>query len=823
MGNRQWKGDLMENFWQDIRYGVRMLLKSPGVSIVATIALALGIGANTAIFSVVNAVLLRPLPFASSEQLMTVWETDRQRGSNHSSVSYPNFADWQAQNHVFERMSSFHDADFMLTGRGDPARIKGAVVNADIFPLLGASPVIGRTFLPEEDQPGDQGRVVVLSQKFFQSRFNSDAGVLNQMIVLDGKPYTIVGVMPQTFQFPISNEPAELWTTVAEDGGDRDPITAQRGAHYMAVIGRLKPGVTREQAQAEMDTIAGRLEQQYPDSDAHRGARVIPALEDLIGDIRPALLIMLGAVACVLLIACANVANLLLARAMTRQREMAIRSALGASRWRVVRQLLTESILLSLTGGALGLLLAVWWSALLVSLDQKGLPRAVQVGLDARVLGFTFALSVLTGIVFGVVPALHASKSALAESLKDGRGSGEAARHNRVRGVLVVAELSIAVVLLIGAGLLIQSLWRLHRVDPGFNTQNVLAFDLSLPDIRYSTDKQNEFYRDLTKRIEALPGVRAASSVAPLPLSGNQFGVSFATEGRPVPKGDQPTADFYTMGLDYFKTMGIPLLQGRDFNDHDVHKAPGVVIVNQAFAQKFFPGENPLGKRIQPGISTYDDEPAGMREIIGVVGNVKQRSLSTEAKPAFYIPQAQTPFDSMTVVVKSNGDPHSVIGAVTNEVRSIDKDLPLFNVKTLDDYVADSVSTPRFNTTLLGIFAAVALVLTVVGLYGVMSYSVAQRTGEIGIRMALGAQTRDVLSLIVGQGVKLVLLGLAIGLIGAFALTRVVATLLFGVGTKDPITFAAVTMLLSVVALLACYIPARRATKVDPLVALRYE
>ena len=814
----------MENLLQDIRYGIRMLLKSPSVSIVATIALALGIGANTAIFSVVNAVLLKPLPFPDSNSLMSVFETDQQLGQIRGSYSYPNFFDLRSQNNSFERIACFHDADFILTGRGDPARLQGAVVSADLFPLLGVAPIAGRQFIVDEDKPGGTGRVAILSQQLFQSRFNGDNSIVNQQITLDGESFTVVGVMPKSFEFPIQNDPVDIWTTIAGDASGKSPITNQRGAHFLRLIGRLKPGVSQQQAQAEVNTIASRLQQQYPDTNTHKGILVESALKALVGDVRPTLLILLGAVACVLLIACANVANLLLARAMTRHKEMAIRAALGASRLRVVRQLLTESILLSIAGGSVGLLLAVWWSDLLVALGKDDIPRAVHVGLDWWVLGFTAAVSMLTGLIFGIVPALHSSRTILTESLKEGgRGSGEGARRNRTRGFLVVSELSIAVVLLVGAGLLIQSLWRLQKVDSGLRTENVLTFTLGLPESRYKTEQQARFFRDLNEKLKNIPGVESASSVLPLPLSGDRFGISFQIDGRPVAPKDEPSADFFVAETNYFRTMGIPVIKGREFNDHDVHGSAPVVIITEEFARQYFPNEDPVGKRIKPGISTFDDEKSSMREIVGVAGNVRNRSLNTAPKPAYYVPQSQVPFNEMVVVLKTTADPHSLVSAVNKEVSTLDKDLPLFGVKTMDEYVSASIAAPKFNTTLLSIFAAVALVLTIVGLYGVMSYSVAQRTNEIGIRLALGAQTGDVLKLVLKQGLLLVVIGLIIGLVGAFVLTKVMASLLFGVTTRDPLTFTAVAVLLPLVGLFACYIPALRAARVDPMDALRCE
>jgi putative ABC transport system permease protein len=525
-----------------------------------------------------------------------------------------------------------------------------------------------------------------------------------------------------------------------------------------------------------------------------------------------------------LLIACANVANLLLARATSRHKEMAIRAALGASRRRVIRQLLTESVLLSVVGGAVGLLLAVWWSDLLVALGKDDIPRALHVGIDWRVLGFTLGVSLLTGLIFGLAPAHHSARGELVEALKDGsRGTSDGGRRGGIRNLLVVSELAIAVVLLVVAGLLIQSLWRLRNVNSGLDPHNVLTFNVTLPEVKYNTDRQSQFFIDLKSRLETTPGVQTASTIYPLPLNGDRFVISFEIEGRPLAPKDHPSGEFFTTGVGYFRAMGIPIVKGRDFDDRDKHGSTPVVIVSETFARQIFPNEDPIGKRIKPGISSIENERSMMREIVGVVGDVHNQDLSTAPKPAYYVPQTQVPFNQLVAVVKTNAEPHSMISAVTKDVAAMDADVPLFGIKSMEEYLSASVAAPRFNTTLLSIFAGVALVLTIVGLYGVMSYSVVQRTNEIGIRLALGAQSRDVLIMIIKQGSKLIVLGLVIGLAVAFAATRVISSLLFGVTTKDPFTFVAAAVLLAIVALLACYVPAWRATKVDPLEALRYE
>jgi putative ABC transport system permease protein len=811
---------------QDLRFGLRVLVKNPSFTAVAVLTLALGIGANSAIFSVVNAVLLRPLPFLAPDQLVRVVSV-RLRENVPDNASYPDFADWRAQNHVFERMAAFHTDSFTLTGQGEAAHIPGAVVSADLFSLLSARPALGRTFLPEEDNLGavGGGLVVILSYRLWQERFGADPGIVGRTIELDNRSFTVVGVMPAGFQFPIQAEPIDFWTTVAVEfiaptGGQS--MAEQRGAHYLDVIARLKPHVSGAQAQAEMRTIVNALNKQYPEN-APRGTRIVPELDQLVGDVRPALLVLLAAVGCVLLIGCANVANLLVARAAARQKEMAVRGALGAGRGRIIRQLLTESLLLASVGGTLGTALALWGIHAVVGLVPEDIPRLADIHLDGSVLVFTILLSLLTGILFGLAPALQVSGPNVMESLKEGgRGLADSLHRSHMRSFLVVFDVAVAVVLLVGAGLLIQSFWHLQRVDPGFNPHRILTFKIDLPYTRYEGVHQTQFFQQAVMRLNRLPGVRSASLVLPLPLDGDEIDTSFDIEGRHAARADQPRTNYSWTEPGYFRTLGIPLLRGRDFTERDDLKAAPVVIINETLARNFFPGRDPIGLRIKPGISNgYKESP--MREIVGVVGDVKLNGLTAPAGPQVYVPLAQSPLGSMIVVVHTEIDPLSVAPTVRREVAAMDKDLPIYGVKTLDQYLGESVAQSRFDTSLVGIFAALALALAAVGLYGVVSYSATQRTHEIGVRVALGAQKGDVLELVVGQGFKLALIGVAIGIAGALMLTRFLSSLLYGVRPTDPLTFIAVSMILTSVALMAGYIPARRATKVDPLVALRYE
>ncbi len=816
----------MQTLWQDLRYGARMLLKKPGFTLIAVVTLALGIGANTAIFSVVNAVLLRPLPYAEPERLVALWESNSRRPEIRGSIAYPNFFDWRAQSKSFERMASYYTNNMALTGIATPVNLRGAVVSPELFATLGVKPQLGRWFVAEEETPGI--RAAIINHSLWQRRFGGDRDIVGRALTLDGKQFNVVGVMPAGFQFPIEAEPVEVWVTSSIDGEKTDPKepaqNEQRGAHFLEVVGRLKPNLTLEQAQAEMNVIGANLEKQYPDSNTGHGVKLISYHNDLVHDYSEALWLILGAVGCVLLIACANVANLLLARATARYKEIAVRAALGANRWRVIRQLLTESLSLSLGGGLLGLLLAWWGTAALIKLIPEDLPRLAEINIDRWVFGFTLLISVVTGLVFGLAPALQASKVELTEVMKEGsRGAGAGGVRGRLRSALVVAEIAIALVVLIGAGLLLQTFRRLQQVDLGFDTHNILTASVELPDARYPKPEQAvAFYQNLLDRVKTLPGVEAVSAIVPQPLSGSVMRISFDIEGRNIPKGERPGSHFRSISLDYFKVMNIPLLAGRAFTERDDARSPGVLIVNEAFVKRHFPNENPIGKHVKPGIA-LEGEPV-WREIVGVVKDVKHsQSLSHDYEPEYYMPHAQMPINSMSLVVRTTNDPRGLASAIQREVQSLDRDIPVYRIRTLEQYLGVAVAQPKFNALLLALFAGLALLLTAIGQYGVMAYSVIQRTPEIGIRIALGAQTGDVLRMVLRQGLKLTALGLAIGLAAAYALTRYMQSLLFGVKPTDPLTFAGVALSLIVVAIVACWIPARRAVKVDPMIALRSE
>jgi predicted permease len=841
----------MQTLLQDLRYGLRILWKSPGFTAVAVLTLALGIGANTAIFSIVNSVLLRPLPFPNPDQLIAVNEKDMRGempGGVMANTSYPDFFDWRSQNHVFENIAAFRHAGYTLSGAGTPLHIDAQIVSAEFFSVLGVPPSLGRGFRREEEM----GRFAVLSHELWQSKYAADPEILGKVITLDGQPYTVVGVTPAGFLFPIQSSPQQLWTSLGEDAhadaGDR-PATSERGQHMLDVIARLKPGASLNQAQAEMNVIAEALAKQYPNDNGKRFATyVVPEIEHIVGDTRPALLMLLAAVGCVLLIACANIANLTLARATKRNKEIAIRAALGAGRGRVMRQLLTESVLLAIVGGLFGLTISAFGVQVLLRFGPQNVPRLAQVRLDWHVLVFTLLLAVVTGLIFGLAPALHGSRTNLSESLKDrGQDPGAGGQH-RMRAALVVAETAIGLVLLVGAGLLIRSFYSLLHVNPGFDPHNVLTMRVDLPDSRYSEQQQINFYHDLLARVQELPGVVAAGGIFPLPLTTSDINVTFGMEGRPVPEAEEPSAGFRSVSPSYFQTMGIPLLRGRAFEERDNENSPPVVIINQEFARRYFPNEDPIGKRIKPGFAIHGDPL--MREIVGVVGSVKDHSLSGNFRPEFYFTYSQAMAGDMTICVRTVRDPKVlsseaqnsitstgtgvlvydvrtmddyIAAAVRDSIASMDKELPMFNVRTMAEYVGASLGQSRFDALLLTLFAALALALTMVGIYGVMAYTVAQRTREIGIRIALGASRSDVSRMILGRGFVITGLGLLIGIAGALALTRFLSSFLYQVKPVDPLTFAVVSALLGAISLLASYVPAWRAARVDPMVALRYE
>jgi putative ABC transport system permease protein len=818
----------LQDLTQDVRYGLRMLRKAPGFTVVAILTLALGIGANTAIFSVVDALLLRPLPYRNSTQLVMVWEDDMAfaLGEKHNVVSSANFVDWQAQQHAFDSMAYFVDDRANLAGGSGPQVVTGQLTSANFFDVLGVKPILGHAFVPANGTAGND-HVTVLSYGLWKERYGANPAIVGSSIELDGAAYTVVGVAPANFdsfiaEGSLTGEHAQLWVpfVLLPKYSDRTKV-----GRFLTVVARLKLGVSLSQAQTQMNVIAARLADKYPEYNRGWGVNVVPIREEVSGAVRSALLILLGAVGFVLLIACANVANLFLSRAAGRKREMAVRAALGASRWRIARQLLAESVLLALIGGTLGVCVAIWGTnALLHSIPQKLLNLSA-VPMDFRVLAFAAGATLLSGILFGLLPSYAAAHSKIAMALQEGGRGSSLSRHNRaIHGALVITEIALALVLLAGAALLIESFSRLTHVNPGFNADHLLTFKLSLPDNKYKNDSALiAFYHELLDTVSHLPGVRSVSmeSLAPfngLKNKGVATDVTLPGQGA-LPEAQRPDAAVRVVGFHYFSTMGIPLVQGRDFSAAELAAEKHVVVINEAFAQKYFHGANPIGQKI-----TIDMKDTNVpSEIVGVVGDVHGADLSAAPWPTVYWPYPELAYSGMTIVMRTEADPFALVSSVRETVQGMDKDEPISNVATMDQLISDSVARLRFSMLLLAVFAALAMALACIGIYGVMSYATAQRRNEIGIRMALGAQRGDVLRLILRQGAKLALLGAAIGIMGGLLLTRFLKSQLYGTAATDPLTFAAATVLLVAVALAACYIPARRAMQVDPLDALRYE
>jgi putative ABC transport system permease protein len=808
-------------FLQDLKYGLRMLAKSPAFTAVAVLTLALGIGANTAIFSLINMVLLRPLPYGHPEQLINISAANPEKGLKGIAVSYTKLQHLVQQTRTLESVGAFYSLSLNLVGRGEPEQINGNRVNAEFFRVLGISPALGRSFLPAEDQIGGAD-VVVLSDTFWHSHFNGDPAVIGRSMSLDGKSTTIIGILPPTFRFPFQQPEPDVWLPRVFDILGLRPEQLRSGAGFLFVVARLKPGETFAHAQAEVNTINQSYAQAFPgNADSGKLALTMTSLEDnLVGSVRPSLIVLLVAVGFVLLIACANVASLFMARATAREKEVAIRQALGASRGRLARQLLTESLVLSFIGGTLGVIVAAWCLPLLRLAAPGTVPRLEEVRVDGIVLLFSSALCLFTGVAFGVVPALQVSRRDLHETLKEGgRGSSKTIRGGRTRRLMVIAEVAVALMLVTGAGLLIKSFVHLVQVNPGFDSRGVMTFPINLPTTRYATGAQRaEFFRQALARIHALPNVESAGVVSFLPLAGPIRYVFFCAEGQVCQGiGKDPIIALRQASPGFFETMRIPLLRGRTFTERDIAGAPLVVIINQTVADRYFAHQDPIGKTLQ---NSRDMIPL---EIIGVVADVKFSSLSTPKFEEMYLPYQQSPWMAMTIVVRSNSATQPVASAVRLRITELDPDLPLGGIQPMEKIVSASVAQPRLLTGLVGAFAGFALLLAGVGIYGVMAYSVSQRSHEMGIRMALGAAPRDIFRLVVGQGMRLVLVGIGLGLLASFGLTRLLSSLLFATSANDPITLAAVALILVAVALTACYIPARRATRVDPLIALRYE
>ena len=816
-------GGIFETLAQDIRYGVRMLVKHKAFTSIAIITLALGIGANTAIFSVVNELLLQPLPYRDAERIATVWEVTPE-GRHQNTTSRANFRAWREQNTSFQNIAAFTDQRLNLTGTGEPEELSVQFATPEFFKILGVDPILGRTFLPEDDK-GGRSPVAVLGYGLWQRRFGGQASVVGQPITLNGVKFTVIGVMPPSFQFHIkqrsgTGRPAELWTVLPMLTG---PGANERG-RFLGAVARLKDGVSVDQAVAEMRTIEARLSDETPQYNKNYTAEVVPLREQFFGNVRRPLWLMMGAVGFVLLIACANVANLLLSLATSREKEIAVRAALGARRIRIVRQLLTESLLLALLGSVLGLGFAWLGIKALVAISPRDLVSLQTVGLNVAVLGWTLGVSMLTGIIFGLAPALHVSRLNLNDSLKDGGKSeaGHASGSRRLRNALVVSEIALAVVLLASAGLLIRSFVRLQQVDRGFITDNVLTMVIRLPEARYREDPQLvQFFSQALERVRQLPTVRSAGIVNFLPLYGGLgSSTAFKILGQPVPPpGQEPSTDVRVADSGYFGTLGIPLLRGRNFSDSEQREAKHVILINEALARKHFPNGDPIGQKLD--VAMFENPTPA--EIIGVVGNVRYDSLIDEAPPAVYFPHPDLAYPFMTLVVRTDGDPTAIAPAIQREIRALDPNQPLSDVRTMNQVMSEWVARSRFNTLLLGLFAGLATLLSAVGIFGVMNYSVALRTRELGLRLAVGAQPRQVLLLVLKQGLVLTIVGVGLGLLAAFGLTRLLSGLLFGVAAVDVMTFASISLLLLIVSLLACYLPARRAMRIDPLRALRYE